>query len=131
MRDWDHMSIITQISCLGPAKKPAKKKKMGDEEEALQAADAKLAAFLNESGSSESEYEENQEPESEDETESEGELEDNEPDTKIKLKKGGKKQKKGIIARDQIAAAVAAISDNSSPLVKMAKGRVGSDQTPK
>jgi hypothetical protein len=125
------MSIITQISCLGPAKKPAKKTKMVDDEEALQAADTKLAAFLDGSGSSESEYKEDKEPESEEETESEGELEDDEPDTRIKLKKGGKKQKKGIIAQDQISAAVAAISDDSSPLVKRAKGRVGSNQTPK
>jgi hypothetical protein len=42
------------------------------------------------------------------------ELENEEPDTNIQLKMG-KKQKKGMIAQDQISAAVAAINDGPSP----------------
>ncbi|KAI0251373.1 hypothetical protein BJV78DRAFT_1282635 [Lactifluus subvellereus] len=87
----------------GPAKTPAKKRKTSDE--------------IVESPPSGSEYEGEDQPDSEEsqeETQSEGELEDDEPDTRIKIKKGGKKQKKGHIARDQISAAVAALSDDPS-----------------
>ena len=89
-----------------------------------------MAALLNESGTSESEYEEEQ-PELEDETHSEGaeeELEDDEPDTTIRIKKGGKKQKKGLIAREQISTAVAAMSDDPS-LSVTARGTQGSNQS--
>ena len=51
------------------------------------------------------------------------ELEDEEPDTKIQLKTG-KKQKKGLVARDQISVAVAAINDESSPRLVQEPGRV-------
>ncbi|KAF8460138.1 hypothetical protein DFH94DRAFT_700409 [Russula ochroleuca] len=60
-------------------------------------AEAKLATLLNESGESGSEYEGEQE--SEGETNTNCELKIDEPDTSIK--KGGKKQKKGLLARDQ------------------------------
>ena len=79
----------------------------------------KLAAFLDESHSSRSEYED----ESEDETDGEGELEDEEAGAR---NKGGKKKKKGVILREQIGAA---ISDEASPFVDTAKGRVGANQT--
>jgi hypothetical protein len=86
-----------------------------------------LAAFLNESLSSGSDYEEEEGMEDSDEIQSDGELEDDEPDTTTKIKEG-KKRKKGHIARDQVSAAVAAISDGPSPFVT-AKGRVGTNQT--
>jgi hypothetical protein len=49
----------------------------------------------------------------------EPELENEEPDTRIKLK-AGKKQKKGLVARDQISVVAAAIYNEASP-------RLGSD----
>ena len=87
--------------------------------------DPKFAALMAESEESGSEYKggsDGVESESESEPDSsnaqlsaEGpELEDEEPDTNIKIK-SGKKQKKGLIARDQISAAVAAINNESSP----------------
>jgi hypothetical protein len=87
-----------------------------------------LAALLNESGESGSKYEGEQE--SEGETNTNCELEIDEPDTSIK--KGGKKQKKGLLACDQVSAAVAAMSDDPNPFVTVAKGRVGTQitQTP-
>jgi hypothetical protein len=78
--------------------------------------DMKLAALLAESVSSGSDYQQPEKGESEsdegplDQSDEEVDLEDEEPDTKIKRKKGTKKQKKGLIARDQVTAAVAAIS---------------------
>ena len=81
--------------------------------------DPKLPAHLTESEESGSEHNggSDVEPESESESDEvqheEGpELEDEEPDTKIQLKTG-KKQKKGLVARDQISAAVAAINNES------------------
>ena len=95
-------------------------------------ANAKLDALLNESGTSESEYKEpdgEEEPESEEETYTNADLEDDEPDTSIRIKKGGKKQKKGVLARDEISAAVAAMSDDQSPFVTATDGvgRVGTN----
>jgi hypothetical protein len=76
--------------------------------------DAKLAAILEESDSSGSEYQVKGGA-SEDETDNEEdiELEDDEPDTTITIRKG-KKQKRGLTARDQVSAAVAAMSTNST-----------------
>jgi hypothetical protein len=66
-----------------------------------------LAALLNESGTSGSEYEGQAEEETE--PESEGEPEDEEVNANSKDKK---KKKKGLIAREQVSAAVAAMSDD-------------------
>jgi hypothetical protein len=84
--------------------------------------DPKLAALLAESEPSGSEY---KQPEGDDDSATDPEpptsseegleLEDDAPDTRICLKAGGKKQKKGIVARNQISAAVAAINDEPSP----------------
>ena len=52
-------------------------------------------------------------------------LEDEEPGKKIKRKKA-KRQKKGLIARDQVTAAVAAMLDDASPLAN----RAGTTETP-
>ena len=89
--------------------------------------DPKFSALLAESELSGSEFnvdDDKAESESESDVEttvSEGpELEDEEPDTKIQLKVGGKKQKKGLVARDQINVAAAAINNEPSP-------RLGSD----
>ena len=91
-------------------------------------ANAKLDAFLNELGTSQSEYKEPEggdEPESEEDTYTKADLENDEPDTSIKIKKGGRKQKKGVVARNEISAAVAAMSDDP-PLFVTATSRVGS-----
>ena len=75
-----------------------------------------IAVLIAESEESGSEYKgaDDLESESELDIESEGpELEDKEPDKKIQLK-AGKKQKMGIVARDQISAVVAAINDEPS-----------------
>lgn len=94
--------------------------------------DKKLAALFAESGSSGSDYQQPEEGESESDEENMGQsdeevdLEDEEPDTKIKRKKGTKRQKKGLIARDQVTAAVAAMSDDASRLAK----RAGTTETP-
>jgi hypothetical protein len=48
------------------------------------------------------------------------ELENEEPDTRIQWKTG-KKQKKGLVARDQISAAVAAINEEPSPSLDRSK----------
>jgi hypothetical protein len=90
--------------------------------------EAKLATLLNESGESGSKYEGEQE--SEGETNTDCELEIDEPD--MSIKKGGKKQKKGLLARDQVSVAVAAMSDDPNPFVTAAKGQVGTQitQTP-
>ena len=94
--------------------------------------DEKFFASLNESQPSGSKYED-------EERESEpGELEDEESDTRIQIGKkgpgGSKKQKKGLVTRDQISAAAAAIPDNSSPSLRLSvmKGgtRVGSNRSP-
>jgi hypothetical protein len=53
------------------------------------------------------------------------ELENEEPDTNIQLKKG-KKQKKGVVARDQISAMVAAINDEQSPRLDSDHGKSAS-----
>jgi hypothetical protein len=65
-------------------------------------------------------------------TQSDRELEDDKADTTIKIKKG-KKQKKGLKAREQVSAAVAAMTDDTlaSPFATTAKGRVGTNQTPR
>ena len=87
--------------------------------------DPKFTALFAESEESGSEYKggsDDVESESESEPDSnaqlsveEGpELEDEEPDTNIQVK-SGKKQKKGLVARDQISAAVVAINEQSSP----------------
>lgn len=92
-------------------------------------AKAKLAAFINESATSGSKYKEpeggDDEPEMEEETYANADLENNEPDTSIRIKKGGKKQKKGIATWDEISVAVATLSDNLSPFA-VATSRVGS-----
>ena len=83
-----------------------------------------IAVLIAESEGSGSEYKGADDLESEfkSDIESEGpELEDEEPDTKIQLK-AGKKQKKGIIARDQISAVVAAINDEPSPSPRLNSG---------
>jgi hypothetical protein len=75
-----------------------------------------------ESKESRSEYKGGSDVESESESElaaggDEGpKLENEEPDTRIQLKTG-KKQKKGLVARDQISAAVAAINNEPSPRI--------------
>ena len=83
----------------------------------------KFTALLAGSEESGSEYEgpasgdsqTNSETETEDEPicEEGPELEDEEPDTNIQLKTS--KKKKGVVARDQISAAVVAIDDKQSP----------------
>ncbi|KAF8262345.1 hypothetical protein EI94DRAFT_1704851 [Lactarius quietus] len=92
--------------------------------------DPKFAALLAESDLSGSEYKGSGGPESETESDeepatgSEGpELENEEPDTKIQVK-AGKKPKKGLIARDQISAAVAAISAEPSPSPSLDRGKI-------
>jgi hypothetical protein len=86
--------------------------------------DPKLAALLEESAPSESEYKGDSVPEESDQ-EPKAELKNDEPDTRIKLR-AGKKQKKGLIARDQISAA-AMVSDD--PFVDAPVKRVNSNQT--
>ncbi|KAF8474319.1 hypothetical protein DFH94DRAFT_805753 [Russula ochroleuca] len=73
--------------------------------------EAKLATLLNESGESGSKYEGEQE--SEGETNTDCELEIDEPD--MSIKKGGKKQKKGLLARDQSPAPAPAGVQEASP----------------
>src|ERR1700733_3535482 len=81
-----------------------------------------IAVLIAESEESGSEYKGADDLESESKLESEGpELEDEEPDTKIQLK-AGKKQKKGIVARDQISAVVAAINDEPSLSLRLNSG---------
>jgi hypothetical protein len=69
-----------------------------------EAADKDIPAVLQESDPSGSEYQSEEE-----EDEDDVDLEEDEPDTSIKAKKGGKKQKKGLAAREQISAEVAVI----------------------
>ncbi|KAF8261181.1 hypothetical protein EI94DRAFT_1705739 [Lactarius quietus] len=92
--------------------------------------DPKFAALLAESDLSGSEYKGSGGPESETESDeelatgSEGpELENEEPDTKIQVK-AGKKPKKGLVAQDQISAAVAAISAEPSPSPSLDHGKI-------
>jgi hypothetical protein len=100
--------------------------------------DPKFAALLAESEESGSEYKGPasddllSEPESEDEPgcEEGPELEDEEPDTKIRLKTS-KKQKKGLVARDQISAAVAAITDKPNPRLDSNRGEPEKAAAPK
>ena len=83
-----------------------------------------FATLLAESEESGCEYKGRDDLESETESDigSEGpELEDEEPDTKIRLK-ASKKQKKGMVARDQISVAVAAIEDEPSPSQRLDSG---------
>ena len=74
-------------------------------------AEAKLTALLNESGSSESEYMPVDRPESEEDAEGEGEVEEERP-AKMMVKKDVKKKSKGLLTREQIMAAAAAMSDS-------------------
>ena len=87
--------------------------------------DPKFAARIAETDESRSEYKGPASDDSQPETETDDkpiceeghELEDEEPDTNIKLKKS-KKKKKGVIAQEQISAAVAAIDDKPSPRIE-------------
>jgi hypothetical protein len=94
----------------------------------------KFAALLAESDESRSEY---KAPDDSSETESNEEatgieegpkLENEEPDTNIQLKTG-KKQKKGVIAQDQISAVVAAINDGPSPRLDSDRSKRAASKT--
>jgi hypothetical protein len=89
--------------------------------------DPKFAALIAESEPSASEYKEGTDKSESDAEPSIGsaseegpDLESEDPDTRIRLK-AGKKQKKGVIARDQISAAVAAINEEPIPFVDSGK----------
>jgi hypothetical protein len=75
-------------------------------------AEAKLTALLNESGSSESEYMPVDRPESEEDAEGEGGGEEERPAKLVVVKKDVKKKNKGLLTREQIMAAAAAMSDS-------------------
>ena len=85
----------------------------------------KFVARIAETDESGSEYKGPASDDSQPETETDDEpvceegrkLEDEEPDTNIKLKQS-KKKKKGVIAREQISVAVAAIDDKPSPRIE-------------
>jgi hypothetical protein len=72
--------------------------------------DPKLAAFLREPPSSGSQFKASMEDSSDTDTEDEAEPENNKPDTSKKAK-ARKKQNLGLIAREQITTAVAALPD--------------------
>jgi hypothetical protein len=80
--------------------------------------DPKSAVLLPESKESRSEYKGGDDFKSKSESDAEPaegpEFEDEEPDTRIQLK-AGKKQKKGLVARDQISATVVALNDLDEP----------------
>jgi hypothetical protein len=73
-------------------------------------AEAKLRALLNESSPSESEYK--APDDSVEDSESEGEEDDEDTATAGKGKKAFKKKKTGVLTREEITAAVAAMSDD-------------------
>jgi hypothetical protein len=64
----------------------------------------------------------------EDEEDNDIELVDNEPDTSMKLKQGGKREKKGCAARELISSGVAAIiaDEQPCPNVEAVKRKAGS-----
>ena len=122
------LNILVVNTLVSPFFQVANRKHSLFTSEAVKLAVAKLDALLNESGSSKSEYKGGKEGSvTEDDSESEGEPEDEEGDGEERTtkKKRGKQPKKGHLARDQIIAAVAAMSEAPSPF-GAAKGRVGS-----
>ena len=87
-----------------------------------------------ESEPSGSEYENDNGDEEEEEEEEYLDLEEDEPDTHLKRKQGGgKKQKKGLAARDEISASVAAIIRADAlpprPYVEGVKRKTGNEST--